>query len=278
MRQASPFGKLLSAVLFTAVCLYVLAYLSEAVKTRRSDMLTEKTVVDGIGLEGIALRFEQTICLEGEPMLFCKNGERVAAGQVFAECNGESAVSSQSAIFFENCDGYEYLSPAEDFSPETLEKLLRAEKLDEKAAGRLVKGRIWFFAAYADEENVPCGTYRLRLDGFDEKLDCALVRSVSDGKGKTAVLLKMRIGKEEYLSLRRCSGELIRNEYTGLEVPADAVTKDGDGNCFVIRFTAAGEKVCPVDIIYESEEFFLIKPTDELFAGAKVKTKMQNKK
>ena len=259
-------------MLFAAVCAYAMAHFAQFLENSRYEVLAEKTVTDSIALDGIALRTEQSVCLEGEPMLLCESGERVAAKQNFAECGGERIAGDESAIFFKNCDGYEYLSVTEDtFSPDRLNELLSAEKHDEAAVGRLVKGRNWYFAAAADAQDIPCGTVAVKFEGFDERIEAALVRSCPDGKEKSAVLLKLRIGKNEYLSLRRCRGEIIQNEITGLAVPKAAVIRAGEGNASVLRRTPAGEKSCPVDILYENENYFLIKPTDELYAGAKIK-------
>ena len=270
MLRPTPFAKLVSAVLFAAVCAYALAFFARFIENSRQAVLTEMTVTDSIALEGVALRSEQPVCLEGEPVLCCKSGERIAAGQVFAERDGERLAAGESALFFENCDGYEYLSvSAEEFSPDRLDELLHAEKHD-TAAGRLVKGRTWYFAAAADTENIRCGEVRIKFEGFDEKINASLVRACPDGEGRTAVLLKLRIGKNEYLSLRRCRGAIILNEITGLAVPINAVTEE-DGEYSVIRRGLTGEISCPVDILYKNEEFVIIKPTEELFAGAKIK-------
>ena len=270
MIRTSPFAKLVSAVLFAAVCAYALAYLARLIEDGRKIALTEMTAADSIALDGIALRSEQPVCPEGEPVFFCESGERAAAGQVIAERNGEKIVTDESAIFFENCDGYEYLSVTEEeFSPDVLEKLLSAEKHD-TAAARLIKGRTWYFAAFADTEDIRCGEVKVKLEGSDERINASVVRAFPDGKGKTAVLLKIRVGKNEFLSLRRCRGEIILHEVTGLAVPANAVMEE-DGKTFVNKCTLTGESSCPVDILYKNEEFFIIKPTDELFAGAKIK-------
>lgn len=261
MGQASHFSKLVSAVLFAAVCAYALANLSEYVKNCGYYELNEKTIAEKTALEGIALRSEQLAASEREAVLSIADGERTAA-------DGRHG----SAIFFESCDGFEYLTVDEEtFSPARLDELLSSERRDEDPAGRLVGKRVWYFAAYADEE-IPCGEYKIRFEGFDEKLDCAAVKSIPATDGKTAVLVKIRIGKNEYLSLRRCRGEIIKNEYTGLEVPVNAVKLDDDGNYSVNKLTAAGEKPCPVEIIYKSDSFCLIKPTEDLYAGARVVT------
>ncbi len=270
MFRSSPFAKLVSAVLFAAVCAYALAYFAQIIEDSQYEPLTERTVTDSIAFEGIALRSEQTVCLEGEPVFFCESGERLAARQIVAECGGKSVLSPASAIFFNNCDGYEYLTVREEeFSPDTLRALLCSEKRDETAVGRLVKGRTWYFAAAADAQNIPCGEVKVKFEDSDESINASLIRSCPDGEGKTAILLKIQLGKNEYLSLRRCRGEIIRNEYTGLEVPTDAVAEE-DGMCYVCKFTVKGEKTCPVEILYKCEDFFLISPTDELYSGAKV--------
>ena len=270
MIRTSLFAKLVSAVLFAAVCAYALAYFARLIEDGRKVVLTEATAADSIALEGIALRSEQPVCPEGEPVFFCESGERAAAGQVIAEQNGERIVTDESAIFFEDCDGYEYLTiTEEEFSPELLEKLLSAEKHD-TAAGRLIKGRTWYFAALADTEEIGCGVVRVKLEGSDERISASIVRACPDGRGKTAVLLKIRIGKSEFLSLRRCRGEIILKEVAGLAVPTNAVIEE-DGKTFVNKCTLTGESSCPVDILYRSEDFVIISPTDELYPGAKVK-------
>lgn len=280
MRQLPPFARLVSAVLFAAVCAYAAAALFTLFERSASETLIEARAEDTVSLDGIALRFEQAVCSERGAPFSAENGERVAANQPLVLSDGAYLESPCSAVFFDGCDGYEALSVTEDaFSAECLNALFRAldtpavpEKSSGKLLGRIVKERKWYFAAWADCAALDTGRYVIRFDGFEDRLDCAVVRSFPDADGKTAVLIRLPIGKNEYLSLRRCSAEIILHEYAGLKVSQSAaLCDDGGTKCTVKKITAAGEKDCAADIIYRGDGFFIISPTDELFAGAKVK-------
>ena len=279
MQQLSPFARVVSAVLFAAVCAYTAADLFSLFEDGRTETLREITVAENIRLDGIALRSEQLICSEREAPLSVESGVRVAAGQNLAGPGGEAVESPCSAVFFDSRDGYEALSMTEDeFSPDRLNELLA---LYERGGGtlsgtghvlgRIVKDRKWYFAAWADCEGLERGQYAIRFDGFEEKLDCTVVRAFPDGAGRTAVLVRLPIGKNEYLSLRRSVAEIITKEYSGLKISETALSCGGDGGYTAKKITAAGEKNCAADIIYEGDGFFIIAPTDELFPGVKVK-------
>ena len=279
MQQLSPFARLVSAVLFAAVCAYTAADLFSLFENGRTETLREITAAENIRLDGIALRSEQLICAEREAPLSVGSGVRIAAGQNLAAPGGEAVESPCSAVFMDSRDGYEALSITEDeFSPDRLNELLALYERGGGTAsgaghvlGRIVKGRKWYFAAWADCGELERGQYAIRFDGFEEKLDCAVVRAFPDGAGRTAVLVRLPIGKNEYLSLRRSGAEIITKEYSGLKISENALSRDGNGGYTVKKITAAGEKDCAADIIYKGGGFYIIAPTDELFPGVKVK-------
>ena len=125
MQQLSPFARLVSAVLFAAVCAYTAADMFSLFENGRTETLREITAAENIRLDGIALRSEQLICAEREAALSVGSGVRVAAGQNLAAPGGEAVESPCSAVFMDSRDGYEALSITEDeFSPDRLNELL----------------------------------------------------------------------------------------------------------------------------------------------------------
>ena len=88
--------------------------------------------------------------------------------------SGDVAQAARSAVFCADTDGYEYLSPSalEELSVDTVEALLASEPREYPgAAGRLIEGFEWYYAALADSGagTLECGEYELTFDGADAR-------------------------------------------------------------------------------------------------------------
>ena len=266
MSDSSVFAKLLSAAAFLALCAYLLSHMSLLLEGN-SLTLRSVSVRESIRFEGIALRSEQSVCSERELKSVRTSGERVAAGGIVAVSDGGELRSPVSALFFEDTDGYEYLQPPESISAETLENLLNAApKKEENSVGRLVMGRSWYIAASADTADAPEGSCTLVIDG--EELSARILSTAPAGDGKSALL--MEIKRAEFLSLRRCRGEIILREMNGLEVPCSAVGMGEDGKYFVTICTAAGKERAEAEILYNKGGKCLIAPSEKLREGMRI--------
>ena len=196
--DSSRFYSALAALLFTAVCAWAGSALFGRLDTP-AEAGPQPTAEEAAGeLRGIVLRRETSVSPGSEARVdACIDGHRLSAG--------ENPYTGESAVFFSECDGFEYLSPEDAFSltADGLDALLCSEA--EKAApgqARLVSGYDWYYAAFLDGGNVSsAGTYRLIFDSFETPVRALLVHADTDSSGRTVLLFRLTEGGD-YLKLR----------------------------------------------------------------------------
>ena len=213
------------SVLFAAVCAYVLAHFSAGGGTlaaRVPDGDTGRAVSarsTQIMLTGVAVRRESVVSGSSSAAWSAEDGKRLPAGgaaAVFA--SGDVAQAARSAVFCADTDGYEYLSPSalEDFSADAVEALLASAPREYPgAAGRLIEGFEWYYAALADSGagTLECGEYELTFDGADASPVTARLIAADSAGTKTALLFRITAQDAALLHLRFCSAALtLRGE------------------------------------------------------------------
>ena len=220
MRRDAAFTGLVVSVLFAAVCAYVLAHFSAGGGTlaaRVPDGDTGRAVSarsTQIMLTGVAVRRESVVSGSSSAAWSAEDGKRLPAGgaaAVFA--SGDVAQAARSAVFCADTDGYEYLSPSalEDFSADAVEALLASEPREYPgAAGRLVEGFEWYYAALADSgaKALECREYELTFDGADASPVTARLIAADFSGAKTALLFRITAQDAALLHLRFCSAAL----------------------------------------------------------------------
>ncbi len=216
--------------------------------------VSSASLKDSVRLRGIAVRREQVICSPMDDSEFPSDGDRLSAKAAEAF----SGDYEGSALFFKNIDGFEYLSP-EDFyymEPGELEDILNEKPEREKGDGKLISGFDWYFAALSDDSYKipPPGECTLRFEETGGKLPARLLKISQPEKGKLLLLFRLNQGGEEYMKLRKTEAELVFSEYSGLNLPINAVHTDGDGNEYVYTLTAGKPERRAVEIIYKYGE------------------------
>lgn len=225
MRRDAAFTGLVVSVLFAAVCAYVLAHFSAVGGTLAAsapDADTGRAVSarsTRIMLTGVAVRRESVVSGSSSAAWSAEDGKRLPAGgaaAVFA--SGDVAQAARSAVFCADTDGYEYLSPSalEDFSADAVEALLASAPREYPgAAGRLIEGFEWYYAALADSGagTLECGEYELTFDGADASPVTARLIAADSAGTKTALLFRITAQDAALLHLRFCSAALtLRGE------------------------------------------------------------------
>lgn len=261
----------MAAVLFLAACAYLGAGLFGSAPRQHSAAVCPGSMRESVALSGIALRRETL--LPGDMPQELKEGERVSAGAELSR--SEAVFAPESALCFSGGDGCETLSPEElyPFCPERVRELLECKP--ESAEGcRLVYDFCWYFAAVTDD---PCALeaparVRLSLDGAEGAVPAQLC-AVSESGESTALLLRIGAMHPELLCLRKCAGELIIAEHTGLEIPAEAIHSEG-GSEFVYILTAGKTERREVEILYTQDGRSIVTPAgaEALVAGDRVLT------
>lgn len=220
MRRDAAFTGLVVSVLFAAVCAYVLAHFSAGGGTLAAsapDGDTGRAVSarsTQIMLTGVAVRRESVVSGSSSAAWSAEDGKRLPAGgaaAVFA--SGDVAQAARSAVFCADTDGYEYLSPSalEDFSADAVEALLASAPREYPgAAGRLVEGFEWYYAALADSgaKALECREYELTFDGADASPVTARLIAADSSGTKTALLFRITAQDAALLHLRFCSAAL----------------------------------------------------------------------
>lgn len=208
--QQSSFLRALAAVLFTAVCAWTLAHFTQSGAARIDSAATPppQPTAESAALDGIVIRRERVLCASSDVHTVAEEGKRLSADAVAAFADGEAVLPRESAVFFAETDGYEYLSPDEltDFTADTLAELLSAEpKAQAGAYGRLVTDFAWYYAAKPIEgAKVKEGRCKVRFEGFAETIEGDVISALPG-----AVLIRLTDGAPEYLSLRRTRAEIV---------------------------------------------------------------------
>ena len=235
--------RLIAAVLFLAVSAYAGARLWSSVeRSPETQTVRAVTLTDSAELEGIVIRREQ-LCPAGEGLF--TDGERLPAGT-------DPSVPG-SALYYRSCDGLESLSPEllEELDVQGLQTIL-AQKPSSQEGGRLVLDYAWYYAALvpADEPVPDSGRCRVLFEGFDLPAEANIMSLSPEETGRRALVLRLTLGGDAYMTLRKCSAKLIFSEYSGPGLPEEAVLQDEDGNNFVYTITAGVVERRAVDILY----------------------------
>lgn len=274
MEPPSRFFSALAAILFLALCAWTGSYAYSKTESPRTAELKFRTITDSAILSGVAVRSEQPVCFDRSVSLTAEDALRIpAGGQLGTTRDGSTVCSSGSAVFFEACDGYEYLCPEmlEGLTVDSLRSILDDRPQTGDFDGRLVAGYVWYYAALTDHSDRLCenGSCRVLFDGFAQPVDAAIIYLSPESAGKNALLLRLTAGGSEYLSLRHTDAKLVFSEFSGLAAPSGAVITDPEGNNFVYTLTAGLPQRLAVDIIYQDAELSLIS-ADALREGMSV--------
>ena len=259
MRRDVAFMGLVVSVLFAAVCAYVLAHFSAAGgRSAALAVLERRTVKNCVTLEGIAVRRESVVPASSAALYAAEDGARTAG----------------SAVFYSAVDGYEYLSPSalEDFSAGTVQALLASEPQEyASAAGRLVEGFDWYYAALgapgmaAPEK----GEYELTFDGAEYPVTVRLIAADFSG-ARPALLFRVTEDGADLMALRRCSAALTVSRVSGLALPPTAIERDAAGNDYVYCFALSRIERVRAEIIYSGEGFALAAENGGIREGMRI--------
>lgn len=173
--------------------------------------------------------------------------------------------SPYSGYFSEAIDGYEGIlkaSEIDNLTPSSLRKLLNQEpKIDEDSMGKIMDNFSWYFAAFVDTKDLngleEGDTLSLRFNQVSNDVTVTVYRIVQDDAGNL-IILQGNTVNSELLSMRKQSVEMIRNTYTGIKIPKDAVRMVND-KLGVYILSGSISRFKPITTIYEGDHYYLIK-------------------
>lgn len=263
-----------AAALFLALAAYLGAGFlreSEAPETLRAERVTESR---SLCLEGAVIRDERYVtCSDREAYLPVRTGERVRGGEVVAvrqealedylscldaENGAEPEKGELRGLIYAPCAGFfsSYLDGFEELSLENFDDF--TPSVPENAVGRIVQGG-WFFVADTKEAELlrPGQSVTLTLlDSYG-----AQVLSNRDGR----LVIRCREGLSDILNARRLTLTVTLSESSGIKVPLSALRHE-ENEAYVYVLKAGFEEKCPVEIIFQNEDYCLVRE-DKLREG-----------
>ena len=263
-----------AAALFLALAAYLGAGFlreSEAPETLRAERVTESR---SLCLEGAVIRDERYVtCSDGEAYLPVRTGERVRGGEVVAvrqealedylscldaENGAEPEKRELRGLIYAPCAGFfsSYLDGFEELSLENFDDF--TPSVPENAVGKIVQGG-WFFVADTKEAELlrPGQSVTLTLlDSYG-----AQVLSNRDGR----LVIRCREGLSDILNARRLTLTVTLSESSGIKVPLSALRHE-ENEAYVYVLKAGLEEKCPVEIIFQNEDYCLVRE-DKLREG-----------
>lgn len=263
-----------AAALFLALAAYLGAGFlreTEAPETLRAERVTESR---SLCLEGTVIRDERYVtCSDGEAYLPFRTGERVRGGEVVAvrqealedylSCldakNGAKPEKGElRGLIYAPCAGFfsNYLDGCEELSLENFDGF--TPSVPENAVGKIVQGG-WFFVAETKEAEQLRPGQRVTLT----LLDSYGAQVLSNRGGR--LVIRCREGLSDILNARRLTLTVTLSESSGIKVPLSAVRHEG-ADAYVYILKAGLEEKCPVEIIYQNENYCLVRE-DKLREG-----------
>ena len=191
-------------------------------------------------------------------------------------------MAPQAGLYSAVVDGYETV-----LTPQALETLtpsqfseLEPDTSVSSTVGKLILGDTWYYAAVMDQEEAQLlqesGSLQLRFaKGIGQDLDVSLTRVSEPEDGQVVAVFRGNTYLSELTLLRRQSAEVIRETESGIRVPIEAVrlveeTVTGeDGTETTVSRTGVycivglEARFKPVDVVYQNEEFALVRSSLE---------------
>lgn len=176
-----------------------------------------------------------------------------------------SVISAESSGYFVGkADGYENIitvADIENLTPATLTKALNAKQaaVPENTVGKIINGYNWYVATVIDTGKVvgfdEGKAIKLILGGPEAQTVTAKVHSVKAVEGnKSLVVFRCNLMNDALTSLRKVSGKVVINEYTGLKISKDALRFDADGNAGVYVRRANIINFRSVNVLYTDDK------------------------
>lgn len=179
----------------------------------------------------------------------------------------EIVTAEYSGYYVSREDGYENLisaSEIDSLTPEKLKEAMASEKKEVAAGsiGKIIDGYNWYIASFLDISkavNFKVGeSVDLILDESSNETVSTEVYSVQNiSEKESMIIFKCKLMNEKLASLRKVSGKIVLNQYTGLKVTRDAVRLDENGNAGVFIRRGNIVNFRSLNIIYSNEDFVI---------------------
>ncbi len=173
-----------------------------------------------------------------------------------------------SGYYYSETDGYETVFLAEELSDMTLADLrdvIACPPAETSAAGKTVTQSRWYLVCMVDESEK--NTYKagsvcsVKFKNTETSLEMTVSSVLYDKEGAAIVLTTNRM-PEGFDFYRVQDVELIKQEYTGIQVPVEAVRMvDGEIGVYILDVTTVEFR--KIDILYTTDDSYIVSATEE---------------
>ncbi len=184
----------------------------------------------------------------------------------------ESVTAPEAGLYSANVDGYEgimTLEALDGITPSALSEMAGAPgAVDDAALGKLITNSGWYFAcnlSEADTKNIHTeSNVKLRF-ADSARIYTAQVQYMSSAEdGMVTAVFHSKNYAPQLAGLRNQSVEIITGTATGFRTPKRAVRVDENGQLGIFRISGAQARWVPVTILWEEEEYYIIKQAPKL--------------
>lgn len=177
-----------------------------------------------------------------------------------------------AGLYSAQVDGYEgvmTVAALEGLTPSGLEALA-ARKTDPgtNTLGKVITGSGWYFSCNLGEDqikNLYAGAQvSLRFDDSGRTFDAKVTRVSDPEEGRVNVTFFSNDYGPQVTALRQQDVEIVTYSVTGLRVPKQAIRVDDSGSLGIYRVAGAQAQWVPVQILWESEDYYLVSQADKV--------------
>lgn len=179
----------------------------------------------------------------------------------------ESVTAPAAGLYSAGVDGYEgilTLAALEGITPSALTEMAGAPgSVDDTALGKIVTNSGWYFAcnlSVEDTKNIHTESdVKLRFADSARTYTAQVMYVSGEENGMVTAVFHSMDYAPQLAGLRNQSVEIITGSATGFRVPKRAVRVDEQGQLGLYRISGAQAQWVPVTILWEEEEYYIIK-------------------
>lgn len=197
-----------------------------------------------------------------------------------ADSDAKAITAEENGTFSSVVDGFESVSPdmISDITPEELTALFKeGGSRDSVTLGKLVTGVEWYFAAVMDAEDAAGfkvgNTETISFASiFDEPVKLKVENIGPESAGQQVVVFSCSKYFFKAAAARETEGTIVRESYSGIRVPKEAMHLDDDGNTFVYVVTGIRAGIKHVEVIGELDDCYIVSDgkSSELHTGDEI--------
>ena len=171
-----------------------------------------------------------------------------------------------SGYYYSETDGYETVFSADDLADMTLADLrnvLSYPPSETSAAGKTVTKSRWYLVCMVDESEKNTykagSTCNVKFKNTEIMLEMTVNSVLYDKEGAAVILTSNRM-PEGFDFYRIQDVELVKQEYTGIQVPVEAVRMvDGEIGVYILDVTVVEFR--KIDILYTTDDSYIVSET-----------------